>query len=769
MPSSENNIFSSLLYKYLPYWPLFALLLLISCLGTWGYLRYFAIPSYETSASLIIKDENKGVNDAKMTESIDAFTSNKIVENEIKVLYSRTLLKEVVEDLKLYAPVFEEGKFKTTSAYITSPVQIEVKHPEALKETAKVYFHYNRASKQVIINNDEYSTGKWVQTPYGIIRFSLNTRKEGIAKHPLYFSLIRPKKIVESLEKNIKIEAENKLSTVVNFTLYDQIPARGEDILNTLIYTYNSIAINERNKLAANTLEFVEDRIKLVEEELKDLENKVVKYKSSEGVVNLSEQGKLYLESVEGRDLKMSDIDLQLAVLDKVENYVIAKEKARGIVPSTLGLNDAVLSQLLQKLYNAEIEYQKLRNTTAENNPMLLTLAEEIQNVRPGILENIQNQREALQASRSKLASTNRRYQAELKFIPKQEKELMEISRQQAIKNNAYSFLLQKREETVLSYAPNAGDSRVVDMAESSSLPVKPRPLYFYLIAVALSFALGIAFVTSKDLFNRKLLFRSEIEANTNTPIVAELSLTKRRKGKSFVEPAETSILEQFRKLRVTLGLYGHHNKKRIMITSNIPGEGKSFVCSNLAYILATSGQNVVLVDFDLRNPNASVLFDMYKQEGVTEFLLCKSTPEAIVKETGFPNLRIVPAGIAIGDYTDFMLNGKFSALLDSLEKDFEYIIIDTPPVDLVTDAYLISKHCDITLLVMRHAYTPKNLVQDLSQNHVLQSLKNVAIVFNGVRPRGFVRGQYGYGYGYGNVSMYDDRTYHARRVKARA
>ncbi|MFD2512306.1 GumC family protein [Pontibacter locisalis] len=745
------------------------MLLIAASLGTWVYLNYYSIPTYEISASLIIKDENKGVNDAKITESIDAFTSNKIVENEIKVLYSRTLFKEVVKKLKLYAPVFEEGEFKTTSAYITSPVQIEVKHPEALKETAKVYFKYNKARKQVIIHNEKYAIEKWVQTPYGILRFSRNTRKAGLANHPLYFSLIKPNKVVEPLYENIKIEAENKLSTVINFTLYDQIPVRGEDILNTLIYTYNSIAINERNKLAANTLEFVEDRIKLVEEELKDLENKVVKYKSSEGVVNLSEQSRLYLESVEGRDLKISDIDLQLAVLDKVENYVVLKDKARGLVPSTLGLNDAVLTQLLQKLYNAEIEYQKLRNTTAENNPMLLMLAEEIQNIRPGILENIKNQRDALQARRTKLASTNRHYQAELKFIPKQEKELTEISRQQAIKNNAYSFLLQKREETVLSYAPSAKDSRVVDMAEASSLPAKPRQLYFYLIAVTLSFASGISFITCKELLNRKLLFRSEIEANINAPIVAELSLMKRRKVKSFVEPAEASILEQFRKLRVTMGLYGHHNKKIIMITSSIPGEGKSFVCSNLAYILATSGQKVVLVDFDLRNPNASVLFDMYKQDGITEFLLSKSAPEAIVKETGFPNLRIVPAGIAIGDYTDFMLNGKFKTLLDYLEKDFDYIIIDTPPVDLVTDAFLISKHCDVTLLVMRHDYTPKNLVQDLAQNHVLQSLKNVAIVFNGVKSRGFVKGQYGYGYGYGNASVYDDKTYHARRVKARA
>ncbi|WP_242918081.1 GumC family protein [Pontibacter liquoris] len=770
MASSENNLLSTLVYKYLPFWPLFALLLTFFSACAWGYMNYYSIPVYESSATLIIKDEKKGVNDSRMTESIDAFTSNKIVENEIKVLYSRALMKQVVKYLRLYAPVYEEGKFKTMSAYTTSPVQIKVKSPDKLKEVAKVYFTIDKNRNKIKIGDKEYPLREWVQTPYGIMKFTSNPKRTALNTDPLFFSLIKPKKVTEDLLENLSIEAENKLSTVVNLKLYDPVPERGEEILNTLIHTYNEVAVNERNKLAANTLSFVEDRIKLVEKELDVLENEVVKYKSRKGVVNLSEQGKLFLNNVGDTDRKISELNLQLAVLDKVERYVISKNNSAGIVPSTLGINDPVLSQLLEKLYNSEIEYQKLKKTTAENNPILVSITDEIEKIRPSILENIGNQRSALLASRANLTATNNQYQTVLQTIPQKERELLEISRQQAIKNDAYSFLLQKREETVLSYAPTAGDTRIVDMAESSLLPVSPRPLHVYLIAVVLAFFSGIAMVMGKELMNGKLLFRSEIEEHTHAPIVAELSLVKQPKASLFLKPTEVTVIEQFRQLRATLGLYGRtFTKKKIMITSSIPGEGKSFVSTNLAYSLASSGKKVVLVDCDLRNPRTSQLFDLYQQTGLTEYLEEDIQPQNIIYDTPFSNLSVVAAGINIGDNTELLLNGRLEVLFTYLEDAFDYIIIDTPPLELVSDAYLLSEFCDMTLLVMRHAYTPKNLVQRLGQDHKLRSLYNVAIVFNGVKPRGFVKGQYGYGYGYGHDFKYGDKTYRNRSIKTGA
>lgn len=771
MSNSENTLFTSFMYRYFPYWPLFAILLIAALLGAWGYLNFYALPSYEVSASLIIKDEKKGVNDSKMTESIDAFTSSKIVENEINVIHSRTLMKQVVNKLRLYAPVYEEGRFKSVPLYKSSPIKIKLKNPDKAEEHYGIYFTLDEKKNKIRIDDKLYAYDRWVKTPYGELQFSRNKKKGAIVTdNPLYFSIIPPKEVTNQLLDKVSIQASSKVSTVIDLTVKDQIPERGEDILNYLIHTYNEVDVTERVGLAANTLKFVEDRIKLVEKDLEDLESKVVQFKATRGGVNLSEQGKMFLENVGATDRRISEINSQLAMLDKVENYVVKKDKTAGIVPSTLGINDPVLSQLLEKLYNSEIEYQKLKKTTAENNPILVSITDEIENTRPSILENIRNQRTSLEASRANLTSTSNQYNAALQAIPEKERELLELTRQQAIKNNAYSFLLQKREETVLSYAPTAGDSRIVDMAESSLLPVSPKPFHLYLMATMFAFAVGAGFIRGKELLNSKLLFRSEIVESTNAPIVAELSVVKYPKGEEFKEPTEAAIIEQFRQLRVTMGLYGRtFTKKKVMVTSSIPGEGKSFVSSNLAYSLASSGKRVALLDFDLRNPNTSQLFNLYKEKGIIEYINSNIKPEEIIQSTPFSNLSVVPAGIDVGDHTEILLNGRLEYFFEYLEGAFDYVIIDTPPVDLVSDAYLLSEYCDISLLVMRHAYTPKSLVQRLAQNDKMKSLNNVAIVFNGVKPRGFVSGQYGYGYGYGHENKYGDKTYRARTTTAKS
>ncbi|MBC5773712.1 polysaccharide biosynthesis tyrosine autokinase [Pontibacter sp. KCTC 32443] len=759
-PDAENNLFFSLLYKYLPYWPLFVLLLLLGGLAGWGYLSY-ATPVYETTATLIITDEKKGMNDPRIYEAIDVFNSTKIVENEMEVIQSRALMKQVVDSLNLYAPIYEEGEIKSLHAYSTSPIIIKAKYPEKIRAQEKVYFSYNSKTSKVKIKNKEYPLDTWVRTPYGTFQFQHNLKQEAMPTYPLYFSLENPRIVTEGILGRLDVKAANKLSSVINLSLQDPVPQRGEDILNQLIYAYNQLAVIDRNVLAANTLAFIEDRIKFVEKELDVVENEVQQYKSTKGIVDLGEQGKLFLQNVGDNDRKLAEVNLQLAVLDKVERYVVSKENSASIVPSTLGLNDPVLAQLLQKLYDTEIQYQKLSKTTAENNPILVSVTDEIEKIRPSILESIRNQRVNLQASKANLASTNGQYNSVLQKIPKKERELLEISRQQAIKNSVYSFLLQKREETALSYAPTSGDSRVVDMAEAALLPVSPKPFTVYLIAAVLAMILGVTMVTSKELLNQKILFRSEIVDCTHAPIVAELSYVKPRKGPLFKEPSEVFVVEQFRQMRATMGLYGRtFSKKKIMVTSSIPGEGKSFVSTNLALSLALSGKKVILIDLDLRNPNTSVLFDLLKHEGITEYLVGELDACDMIISTEYENLSIMPAGARIGDNSELLLNGRLEALFKYLETEFDYILVDTPPVTLVSDAYLITEFCDISLYVIRHDYTPKVVVQRLEDSNISKSLTNMAIVFNGVKARGFVKGEYGYGYGYGNEYVYKRNKY---------
>ncbi len=765
-----NNFGRSLLdelkHRYVPYWPVFVILLALSLTAAFLYLRYTS-PVYESTASIVIKDETKGVDDPRMTESINMFNSKKIVENEIEVIQSRALMKQVVEELGLYAIVFEEGKVKPVSAYLSSPVQIYLRQPYNLPVGAEEYLNvslsYDSGSQKVMLGQQVYDLNEWVQTPYGELKFIPNPNKRYDASSTLFVDFVHPQLITNAILESLEVSPASKLSSVVNLKLKDHVAKRGEDILNQLIHTYHQSAILDRNALATSTVSFIEERMRFVEKELEILESQVQQYKSKKGIVDLSEQGKVYLQHAGDNARKIEELDIQLAVLEKVERYVIAREQTSSIVPATLGVNDPVLAQLLQKLYDSEIQYQRLRKTTGENNPILTSVSDEIAKIRPSILDNIRSQRENLQATKINLVSSRGQYKSALQNIPENERELLEISRQQAIKNSIYSFLLQKREEAALSYSPSAADGKLVDKAESSLWPVSPKPKMIYLIAVAFAIAMGIGITTGKDLLSSKVMYRSEVEGFTSAPVVAELTSVKRGKGQPFQKP-EPYVIEQFRQMRTTLGLYGRtFQKRKILVTSSIPGEGKSFVSSNLAYSLAMSGKKVALLDLDLRNPNTTNLFNQVQQTGITDYLNEDLAVGDIIIKSEHDNLWLIPAGHSIGDNTEQLLNGRLEILFEYLVNEFDYLIIDSPPVELVTDAFLLSEFCDMTLFVIRHAYTPKTVAQRLE--HTLQSkpLKNLAVVFNGVKNRGFIKKNYGYGYGYSNEKLYTEKYLHRK------
>ncbi len=753
---SDQNLFGLIISRYLPYWPLFAVLAVLGILGAWGYLKW-ATPIYETSATLIIKDEKKGVDDPNVMESMNVFDSKKIVENEIEVISSRSLMSEVANDLALYAPTFEDGSLKSRSAYTTSPVKIELREPNKIPliyegKPKKYYFSFDANSKQVRFGGKSYAVDTWItDLPMGDIRFLLNERQFGEPKDLLYFTLTNPKVVTMELLDDLKVKSTNKLSTIISLSYKDAVPERGEDVLNGLIISYNQKAVSDRNALAANTLKFIEDRMQKVGDELADLEKEIQEYRATKGVVDLSEQGRLYLKDMGDYDRQIGDINRQLQVLNEVESYVVSKKNEGGLVPSTLGVNDPVLARLLEKLYEAEIKYARLKKTTAENNPILVSIRNEIEKIRPSILENIRNQQSNLNASLGSLSYNSGKSSTAFKNIPEQERNLLEITRRKGIKSNLFLFLQQKREEAALTYAPNSGDSRLVDAAESSLLPVSPKSLFAYLAGLALAVTIGILFVIFKERFNNKVLFRSEIEENTNLPVVAEFSHLKNKNEKAHpVLSYDLGVLEQFRQLCAKLGLYRRKSdKKKILVTSSISGEGKSFISSNLANSLALSGKKVVLLDMDLRKPNTTNLYNLAAENGLIDYLKGEAKFNNILhpsKENDL--LQIIPAGTKGGYHSKLLLNGRMEILFDYLTDNFDYIVIDSAPLDLVSEVNFLSEFCDKTLFVVRHGHTPKRIIQRLRQSAKLAPFNDVGIVFNGVKKRGMIKGDYGYGYG---------------------
>lgn len=757
--------------KYTPYWPWFILLIALALSAAWFYLKY-KNPIYQTTASILVKDEKKGVGAMDPLEAFDLFGGKKSVENEVEILQSKTLMQEVVQNLNLYAPVKISGRVRTANGYVASPITIQVKNLESIKYIKDVSFDYEQSKNLVLIEKSEYPLDVWNSTPYGILMFTQNHNYKGkynVKEDDLkyFFSLNNIKTTANSILKQLTVSQSGKLSTVINISLNGEIPEMNEGVINELLKVYNEAAILDKNILAANTLKFVDDRLKYVVHELDSVEGSLQNFRSSNKLTDVGAQGQIFLQTVAQNDKQISDINMQLAILDQVSNYVKNNNSIGGIVPSTLGVSDPTLTNLLQQLNELELRYEQSKKIVPENNPSVVSLVDGIAKLKPLIEVNISNQRKNLLAAQTQLISTNSNYSSILSTIPQKERELLSISRQQSIKNNIYTFLLQKREETALSFASAVADTRIIDLPETLNIPVSPKNKLIYLGAFLGAFALGIGVIYLKDLLTRTVQSKSELEKNTNVPILGEVGFDNSKNPIVIAEGKRSFIAEQFRQMRTSLGYLGiDETHKRIMITSSISGEGKSFIAINLGISLSLMDKKVAILELDLRKPKLSEVFQISRAVGLTNYLVGKKTLSEIMKPTGLENLILLPSGPIPPNPSELISNGKLEVLLSELEQQFDYILIDTAPTNPVTDAFLISPMADVSVYVVRHDYTPKMFLPKLEQFKENGRLKNVAVVYNGVRGKGIGKYGYGYGYGYGYTEEVEQKNWWNRIFK---
>lgn len=749
----ESSGGQQMISKFLPYWPLLILYALLAFAAAYAYLRY-ATPIYEASATLIIKDERRGGGeDSKILESLDLIASKKTIENEIEVLKSRALMEKVVKALYLYAPIAQEGKLKSGDAYVLSPIKVEVLNPDSIQEFQRIDFSYDKNSQTVLLNNkDKYPINKFVNTPYGTLRFLPNKYKFATLnsdKKQLYFALMEPQNVANGLLKGFKI-SPNKQSAIIELSYKDPIPQRAVDLLNQLIILYDKASISEKNTLGINTLSFVNEQLSGMAKDLDSIEKKIQQYKSGSGAVDIGAQGASYLKNVGENDQKLSDVNMQLSMLNQVEKFVGARQNGEMLAPSTLGVDPSLVT-LITQLQTAQTEYDNLKKTVGANNPTLKSLSDQISKLRPSIDENIQSQKQSLTASRKSLYSTNGNYNAMLSTVPYKEKQLLQISREHQTLSNQYQFLLQRKQETEMSLASVISNSRIVDKALAGKDPVSPNKKMIYIMALFGAIGLFVGTIILKDTLTGKIKFRNEIEKMTSIPILGEITFEKTNDPLIIEKGTRSLAAEEFRKLRVSLSFLGiDADHKKLLLTSSISGEGKSFIAANLAVSISLTGKKVVLVDLDLNKPTLSDILRVNYEVGVTEFLSGeKEAYQVVNKLDTHENLSFISAGSLPENPTELLANGKVKSLIEYLENNFDMVVIDTSPAVLVTDAFILSGLCDATLYVIRHNYTPKMLVKRIDENTQFNPINNPAIIFNGLKTRGLFKNNYGYGYNY--------------------
>lgn len=738
----------TVLMRYARHWKWFVLSLLLAGAGAYAYLM-FQTPIYRTSASLLIKDDKKGLSEDNILKEMDIFTPKKVVENEMEILKSYALMDKVVNTLGLDVRYYRPTQFGKEEIFNKLPIRLVVERGNSALYNTELEVTLAGPDK-VSINNSVYPVNKSMQTPYGRLRI--------FAAHPLRASTepmivkVSPRSAaVDGYLKNLTVEPSSKASTVLFMTIEDAVPAKGEAILNKLIAEYNQAAVVDKNIVASNTLNFIEDRLHLIAGELSTVEKGVESYKSAEGITDLSSQAQVFLETVKENDAQLNQTTIQLGVVEDIERYVNRKASDRGMVPATLSITDPVLIGLVSKVSELELQRDQLSRTTTPSNPMLQTLDTQLKATKESLSENIENVKETIKNTQSKLKATNRALEAQIRTIPSKERALVNITRQQAIKNNLYTYLLEKREETALSYASTVADSRTIDPPRTGQDPVKPVKGTIYLLFSILGLLLPVGVLTARDTLNNRVNRRSDVELVSQIPILGEISSARNVDPLIMVSGKRSVIAEQIRTLRTNLQfLRSHPNDSQVvLITSSISGEGKSFLSLNLGASLALVDRPTVILEMDLRKPKLHSVLGMFNTVGITNYLIQEASLDEILQEIpGFPNYHIITCGPIPPNPAELLSSPRLEQLLREVRQRFEYIIIDSPPIGLVTDAQLIAPFADSTMFMVRHDHTPKSYLKMIDILYKENRFQRLNLILNGVGDGESY--QYGYGYGYG-------------------
>lgn len=747
---NDENTTQQALSKFLPYWPLFILASLLALAGAYVYLRY-ATPIYESSATMLVKDADKGAKQSAINNEINKTGSQIKVENELEVLQSRILMEKVVKRLALYAPITQMGKVKAVDAYLLSPIKIEVQNPDSIKGADKVFFSYDKKNQTVTLNdNDKYPINEFVTTPYGDLKFTVNKYYSPSFEtdKKMYFSLEDPSVFASAISHGLKVSS-NRQSAIINMSYRDPIPQRAVDVLNELLKSYQETSIEEETKVAKGTLAYLNERLAIMQKSMDSVSGKIKTFKSSKSIVNNAEQASVAIQNQAITDQAIGALKQKEASLAAIERSIASSVGTDAEAPK--GVNDPALAGMMAQLYAAKMEYNRMKNEYGETHPALLAKAAEINRLRPGILENIRSQRTAVNAEIASLGKTSGSYRAVMSAAPGNDAALDAITREQFTQTASYNDLAQMKQQAEMSILAIEPKTKVVDKPLLSDTPVSPKKKLIYIMAIMAALGSCIGIITLKDAFTGKIKYRAEIEKMTGIPIIGEIAFDKSKNPLVIEKGTRSFVAEEFRKLRISLSFLGiDSSHKKLLVTSSISGEGKSFIAANLAVSISLTGKKVVLVDMDLNNPSLSKILNVNQEYGTTELLNGEKRADEVIKKLDeHENLWFISAGNLPENPTELLANGKVNAIIDYLENNFDMVVIDTSPSVLVTDAFILSGLCDATLYVIRHDYTPKMLVKRIDENNEINPLHNPAIVFNGVKSRGIIKNNYGYGYDY--------------------
>ena len=698
-------------------------------------------------------------------------SSSSNVDNEIEVLRSKSLAREVVNNLGLFVTYMDEDEFPSKELYHTSPVLVSLTHQEADKLPGRMEINMilqptGALGVQITVGEKEYrkqfdKLPAVFPTDEGTVAFFANNDTlsavcpENITKERHITAFInRPFSVLKEYVSSLSIAPTSKTTSVVVISLENTNTRRGRDYINKLLEMYNINANNDKNEVAQKTAEFIDERIGIISKELGSTEQDLENFKRSAGITDLSSEAQIALTGNAEYEKKRVENQTQINLVIDLQRYMKGNEYE--VLPSNIGLQDAASAGAIDRYNQMLVERKRLLRTSTENNPTIINLDTSIRAMRTNVQATLDATLKGLQITKEDLAREASRYSRRINDAPTQERQFVSIARQQEIKSGLYLMLLQKREENAITLAATANNAKIIDEALADDNPISPKKTIVYLAALVLGVGFPVGVIYLIGLTKFKIEGRADVEKLTSLPVVGDIPLADEKTGSIAVFENQNNLMsETFRNVRTNLQFMLENGKNVILVTSTISGEGKSFISANLAISLSLLGKKVVIVGLDIRKPGLNKVFNIPKKEhGITQYLTNTTAnlmdfvqPSDINK-----NLFILPGGTVPPNPTELLARGGLEKAIETLKANFDYVILDTAPVGMVTDTLLIGRVADLSVYVCRADYTHKaefTLINELAENN---KLPNLCIAVNGLDLNSR---KYGYYYGYGKYGKY--------------
>ncbi len=771
---NDNFNFIEIISPYLRRWKIYTVSVVICLIGAVVYLKH-TIPIYQVSTSLMLKDEGgngSSIGGLSEFEGLGLFDGGASkVDNELEILKSRFIINEVIKKLKINISYWEIDGFKTKAQYLKTPFEYELIKGDFNDDLLELVLNIevlNKNEFSIQINGQKESkTYGWGSSiTYEGIEFILIPNLEYI--NSFFGKIIRVNVIpidmaIENLQKRIAYNTSAKKNDVIKLTLKDASKSRAKDILNALVEFYNMSAINDKKEVNLKTVEFIKNRLNLIKGELVIIEEDAESFKQKHHLLDIQSESNLFSQSITNIKDELFNAETQIRLAEFMFEDLIDKEEKYTLIPINLGLENGGLIGLSQSYNDIVIKRNRIVQSTNDLNPVIKNLDAQLENLKGNIRTSLGNYIQTLKITQQELQNQEQLINSRIASIPEKERQYRGIARQQELKEALYLFLLQKYEETSLSLAATTSNSKVIDLAYGSRKPVSPVGKIILVMGLLLGLLIPTIIVYIKELLNTKVHNKKELESLVGAiPVLGDIPKSGTKDLRIKTTSDRSSMAEAFRILTTNMNFMigrGKDECKTICVTSTIAGEGKTYISVNLSTVLSFSKKKILLIGTDVRSPKmADYFMESQQHMGLTNYLsdLTMKVSDIVVKQSDNPFLDVIFSGIIPPNPVELLSSERFKNMLEQVKEEYDYIIMDSAPVSLVTDTLLISKYSDMFVYVTRAEYLDKRMLEIPRNLFKQERLPNMAMVLNDIDvKKGYGTG---YGYGYGTYGEYGEK-----------